>query len=71
MDRNTQLAGVYFVVEGLVSLANPLISVLAFNEVWSMSVLGRIGSPIVSIAIGLYLVARPSALVTFFKRQAA
>lgn len=71
LETLVQLFGVYFTIEGLVSAANPLSSVLLFNEVWSASAGSRVASPVVSMALGLYLVARPSAVVAFLKGQAA
>ncbi len=41
---------------------NPLSSVVFFNGVWSASAGSRVASPVVSIALGLYLVARPSGV---------
>ena len=71
VETFVQLFGVYFIVNGLVALANPLSGVLFFHEVWSLSAGSRVASAIASVSIGLYLVARPTAIGSFLRKQIA
>jgi hypothetical protein len=71
VETFVQLFGVYFVVDGLVALADPLSGVLLFNEVWSLSAGSRVASSVASVSIGLYLVTRPTAIGSFLRKQIA
>ncbi len=71
VDTLVQLFGLTVLVGGVVDLANPVSSVLLFDEVWSASAVTRIASPVASVAIGLYLVARAGAVARFLTHQAA
>lgn len=70
VDTIVQLFGVTILVGGVVDLANPLSSVLFFTEDWSPSAVSRLASPLTSVAIGIYLVARAGAVVRFLRHQA-
>jgi len=70
LDSLLQLAGVYFIVTGLGSLARPTVDMLFVTEAW-VARLGSFTEAAVLLAGGYVLVKHPQAVLNALKGQTA